>query len=426
MTDKGPQVPGFCALAPNQMDDPAAFYATLRAAPPVFWSPADTSWIVHRQAEARAVLGDRSFRVAELSAIVAGVATRGGKAAPTLTSLLSVFLPFINPPEHAAARRYIHAVLEPGRVPEHAPAIAAIAAGLLADIPPGQAFDGAAHYADLLPSLVMGHLLGLPGAMVMDFVLASAEMGRAFDRGGSPRYYARMEALITRLRAPFQAAVDARRQALDANGPGPAMDGLTRMIVLADSLRPMPDSAIADHAMFLIMAGSENTSALIGSTLAATLEAGLDLGRLATDPDWCLAVVEETLRHDGPVLHLWRFATRDLELGGASIPAGDRLLLLAGAANRDPLAFPDPDRFDPGRTDRHGIGLSIGMHYCLGGDLAMLESRIALQTLAARRPRLDPGHTTAWRDRQTLRRLSRLPLRLDTKDPPDALADPQA
>jgi len=101
--------------------------------------------------------------------------------------------------------------------------------------------------------------------------------------------------------------------------------------------------------------------------------------------------VDECLRYDTPVQARTRVITRDIELGGQKIRAGQTLFLLLGAANRDPRAFPDPDRFDIGRENNHHLAFGHGIHYCLGHALARLEARMALGSLIARMPRLAPA-----------------------------------
>lgn len=395
MPDRQPEFPGFNTMAPGVMADTAALCTALRAAPPVFWAPMERSWVLHRQAEVSVVLANRSYQVADLSAIVADICTRSGKEAPRLTGLLSVFLPFINPPAHDLERRYLKAVLSTQSTTDYAPVIDDIARRLLTRHRPGMPFDAATEFADLIPPLFFGHFLGLKDETVIDFVLKTAEMGRTFDRGCSPRYYARIETLIRDEHALFVTLVQAARRA-------GAATGLSRMIALADEMTPMSDAAIADHAMFLIMAASENTSALIANTIIEVMEAGL-CDRLRQGSD-LRAVVEETLRFAPPVQQMWRIAAQDTELGGARIAAGDRLMLLTAVASRDPAVHENPDLFDPTRTPGRNFGFGMGAHHCLGSELAMLEAEIALRVILEHHPRFDPAHPVKWRDRQTLRR----------------------
>lgn len=406
-----PQLSDFSTMLPGLMQDPYPFYATLRGAPPVFWAPKEAAWVLHRQEEIQQVLTDRGVLVSDLAGSVQAICQRSAKPAPMLTGLLAAFLPFVNPPEHDLSRRYIRAVLSAEAMQGAAPAIEGFARDLLAQAPPDGRFDAATSYAEMLPALVMGWFLNLPGSMVLDFMHATAEMGRFFDRGCSPRFLARMEEQIAASRKPIQSEVAARRRA----GTSDRTDGLSRMISLADELRPMSDVAIADHAMAMIIAATENTSALIGNAIAAFVEAGPDCGLSTADDATSAAAVLETLRFDPPLQQLWRVADRAFDLGGARIATGDRLLLLVGAAQRDPARYPEPDRFDPSRfaADRPsqtGLGLGRGRHYCLGGDLGLLEAAIAFKLIARRNPRSDPNAPFVRENRQTLRKLQHLPL----------------
>lgn len=405
MNDRPGALRQFSTFAPNISGRTEPLVQELQDAPPVFWAPLERSWVVHRFKEVNAVLCDRNFHVAELSSIVEGICSRSGKPAPVLTGLLSAFLPFINPPGHELSRQYLRAVLSAQRAASYAPALESIANTLLQAVPPCGSFDAATGYADLLPSLFIGHFLGIEGDTVVNFVQQTAEIGRTFDRGCSPRYFARMEALISAERAPFLPLVAKRRERPDESG-------LSRMIALADALCPMPDAVIADHVMFLIMAASENTAALIGNAIVCVMQAGLIEPLRTADDTLFRAAVEETLRFATPVRQMWRIATTDLCLGEANIRAGDRLLLLTGAAGRDPSVYPDPDRFDPWRTNRRSFGFGLGHHYCLGAELALLEAEIALKQILRRHPRLDPERPVSWRDRQTLLRTNHIPLYL--------------
>lgn len=411
MTDRDLELKDFSTFAPNVIGRPEQLVQALRAAPPVFWAPLERSWVVHRYREVNAVLCDRSFHVAELSSIVEGICARSGKPAPVLTGLLSVFLPFINPPGHELSRQYLRAVLSAHRAASYAPAIEGIASALLQAVPKNGRFDAATDYADLLPSLFIGHFLDISGGTVVNFVRQTAEMGRTFDRGCSPRYFARMEALISTQRAPFLSLVAKRRDSPDESG-------LSRMIALADAFCPMPDEVIADHVMFLIMAASENTAALIGNAVTSVVQAGLVEALQGADDTLFRAAVEETMRFATPVQQMWRIATTDVCLGEAKIAAGERLLLLTSAACRDPSVYPDPDRFDPWRSNRRSFGLGLGQHYCLGAELALLEAEIALKQIIPRRPRQDPERPVSWRDRQTLHRTNHIPLYLSPEGDP--------
>ena len=123
--------------------------------------------------------------------------------------------------------------------------------------------------------------------------------------------------------------------------------------------------------------------------------------------------VEELLRHDGPVQMVQRVALEDLEVRGTIIPAGHLIVLLLGAANRDPEVFHDPERLDLSRSPNPHLAFSSGIHACLGASLARLEAAVVLRQLLDRFPRLRLDGRPQWRETFVLRGLKSLPLAWD-------------
>ena len=136
----------------------------------------------------------------------------------------------------------------------------------------------------------------------------------------------------------------------------------------------------------LIVAGNETTRNAIAGGMLALCEHPGERARLAADAALLPAAVEEILRWTSPVLHMARYVTRDTVLRGQPIRAGERVLLWYPSANRDAEVFPDPDRFDVGRTPNEHLAFRLGEHFCLGAGLARLELRVMVETLLARLP----------------------------------------
>ena len=123
------------------------------------------------------------------------------------------------------------------------------------------------------------------------------------------------------------------------------------------------------------------------------------------------SAVEELLRYDSPVQLRVRVARETVEIGGRRIAKGQRVLILVGAANRDPARFPDPDRLDIARPDNRHLAFGHGIHFCTGAPLARLEGAIAIRRLLRRFPRLElTTDQLAWRETLTLRALNALPV----------------
>ncbi|MEV4757190.1 cytochrome P450 [Micromonospora sp. NPDC049559] len=175
----------------------------------------------------------------------------------------------------------------------------------------------------------------------------------------------------------------------------------------------LTEAEVASLAFNLLVAGHETTAGLLAHGLEYALSVPGRWARLVDDPGYVPAFVEETLRF-GPAIDGWlRLTGRPVTIGGVTIPAGARCLLLIGAANRDPAAFADPDRFDPHRADvRDQLSFGYGPHFCIGAALARLEAQIALTRLAATLPglRLAPGYTAAYKPNAAFRAHRSLPV----------------
>ena len=131
--------------------------------------------------------------------------------------------------------------------------------------------------------------------------------------------------------------------------------------------------------VFLFAAGHETTLSLVGNALFALMQNRSELARL--EQDWSLteSAIEETLRYESPIQIITRLAGQDMEPGGSGCAKGTAIILMLGAANRDPLQFSDPDRFDIGRKNNKHLAFGWGIHFCLGAPLARVEGRLPLK-----------------------------------------------
>jgi cytochrome P450 len=168
-------------------------------------------------------------------------------------------------------------------------------------------------------------------------------------------------------------------------------------------------------ARLLLVAGHETTVNLIANGMLTLLRHPHVMDRLRGDPDLAIPLVEEVLRYEPPVQIVPFYVTLDdIEVAGTTIPRGTRIVLALAAASRDPDRFPDPDRFDPDRSDNQHLGFFTGIHYCFGAALARQEAQVALTELARRlvNPRLlqDPP---PYRQNPTLRGPRHLPIAID-------------
>jgi cytochrome P450 len=198
------------------------------------------------------------------------------------------------------------------------------------------------------------------------------------------------------------------------NAPGDyESDVLTRLIQGEKDGERLTEVELYHQCIFLLNAGHETTTNLLGNGLWALLNNPGELARLRAEPALVPAAVEEMLRYDGPIQLNNRRLTEPLALSGRELPKDTLVTIGIGAANRDPAQFPDPDRFDVGRKPNRHVAFGTGIHFCLGHQLARIEGKRALRALFDRWPQLelaiDPSEIR-WRKRPGLRALVALPV----------------
>jgi cytochrome P450 len=232
--------------------------------------------------------------------------------------------------------------------------------------------------------------------------------------GGGPR--GGVARSVKKMRGYLLELIHRKRATLDDEGADDLISGLIRA---SDHGEHLTENEAAAMAFILLFAGFETTVNLIGNGTHALLHHPAERARFQDglrrgDTALLESAVEELLRFDGPVeLATWRFATEELTIGGQRIAAGDPVLVVLAAADRDPGRFPDPDRLDLTRTDNQHLGYGHGIHYCLGAPLARLEGQTALGSLFGRLPDLRPAVDPAdlrWRGGLIMRGLRTLPV----------------
>jgi pimeloyl-[acyl-carrier protein] synthase len=172
------------------------------------------------------------------------------------------------------------------------------------------------------------------------------------------------------------------------------------------------DELLAQCVM-LLFAGHETTTNLIGNGVLALLEHPSELAKLRVEPTLIESAVEELLRFDSPTQATFRSVAEDFVLRGQQLHRGEHVLLMLGAANRDPSVFAEPDTLNLGRRDNRHLAFSHGPHFCLGAALARIEGQIAIGTLVQRFLHLRLTEVDLnWRPNVFLRGLEALPVAL--------------
>jgi len=288
------------------------------------------------------------------------------------------------------------------------PHVEAITGGLLDALGGRGEFDLIGEFAGPLPALVIMHMLGVPRSELSRLKHLSDEMalfiGSARD---SPDKYARAEAATVEMAALFRELI-ARRRAR------PQPDLLSDLVQVEDGGDRMTEDELVATCVLLLFAGHETTTNHIANGVRALMQFPVELQKLRDKPELAAAAVEELLRYDGPIGAQVRIVQEQHTLHGKQLKPGERVFLLMNAANRDPRAFPDPDRLDLQRDGVAHLTFGFGAHICLGFPLARLEGQIALPALLRRWRRLEiAAPRLEWLDSMVLRGMKALPLRVE-------------
>jgi cytochrome P450 len=400
----------FNPFDPEFIANPYPVYHRLRAEAPVFRSPFG-AWVLTRYDDALAVLRDARFgrRGFEplLQAVFGSGQPEGRAAAPPGEGFVTSML-FRDPPDHTRLRALVTKAFTPRVVEALRPRIQAIVDELIDRVRDTGRMDVIADLAYPLPVIVICEMLGVPTGDRDRFREWSLAIGRALDAigiQGEPDVAERGRVARKALNDYFREGLIPERRRR------PRADLLSELIAVEEAGDRLSTGELLATCNLLFVAGHETTVNLIGNGLLALLRHSAQLDALRADASIVESAIEELLRYDSPVQRTGRIAQSDVEVGGHRIPAGEIVLALLGAANRDPAHFPEPDRLDLRRPDNRHLAFGWGIHFCLGAPLARLEGQIAIGTAARELPKLALAtDTPRWRPAATLRGLESLPV----------------
>jgi cytochrome P450 len=367
---------GFDPSDPGFRLDPYPHYARLRERQPIFRSPLGF-WMVTRHRDCSLVLQDRRFGYPEGEA---------AKAADLLAAGFSSqrdFFIFMNPPDHTRLRDIVRAWLSPRVVRSLSPYVQEAAGRLLDEALRQPEFDLVGSFAHALPFGVICELLDVPGTD-RDLIMRLAQdylggIGPAASVTPE-RHQARDEA-VTALNDYFRTLSARRRRA-------PGKDILTYLTEALDG-GSMSEDELLGTCILLFVAGHGTTTNLIGNSTLALLRHPDQRARFLAEPKLEGMAIEELLRYDPPTHMSFRVALDDVPLDEEhTVRAGEMVLAVRAAANRDPEVHADPDLLDLGRSDNRHLTFGGGIHVCLGSALGRMQARIALRMLFERVPAL--------------------------------------
>jgi cytochrome P450 len=381
--------------------NPYPFYDALRVHSPVHWLAPDTV-LLTRYADVLAV-----YRSAHTSSDKrAEFAPRMGLGTPIFEHHTSSLV-FNDPPRHTRVRRLLTGALNQRAIARMETGVLSLVDGLLNEMAHKSEIDLIDDFAARIPVEVIGNLLAVPHAErgpLRDWSLAILS---ALEPAPDADVLARANVAVDGFMAYLRILVAQRRRA-----PGDPEDDVLTRLLQGDAEGELLEAELLHNCIFLLNAGHETTTNLIGNGLHTLLDHPDELQRLVSTPPMLGSALEELLRFESPLQFNNRRASAPITLGDTTLPAGTFITLCIGAANRDPAVFEQAQRLDLARTPNRHLAFGQGAHACSGMNVARLEARIAIGQLLARFPNLQRAGTVQRDLRLRFRGLRHLPAKL--------------
>ena len=323
---------------------------------------------------------------------------------PEQVSPLERSMLFKDPPDHTRLRSLASQTFTPNRIKNLEPNILRIVDELIDAMASSAECDFIRDFALPFPVRVIAEMLGVPQEdqhrvhAWSNQLIAAADSVKASEQSFQDEATAKQE-----LYDYFSALIATRSKR-------PQEDILSALIQARDSEDRLNDEELIGSCILLLVAGHETTVNLLGNGLFTLLKYPDQMRLLNERPDLMGNAIEEMLRFESPVQRgTFRFARERMEFGGNVFEPGEIMSAVLGAANRDPVQFPDPDRFDISRTPNRHLAFGLGMHFCLGASLARTEARIGFQRLFERLQEIIPvDEKPDWNSNSLFRGLKRL------------------
>jgi cytochrome P450 len=357
--------------------DPFPVYRALREHEPVKRMP-DGSYFLTRYRDVQAVYRDSKTFSSDKNV---EFEPKYGSATP-LYAHHTTSLVFNDPPRHTRVRKLIAGALTQRVIADMEAGLVRLVDQLLERAEARQQFDLISDFACAIPVEIIGNLLGVPHAEREPLRGWSLAILGALEPTLTPERSARGNRAVTEFIDYLQGLVAARR----AQPGDPERDVLTRLIDGEIDGERLSEAELLHNCIFILNAGHETTTNLIGNGLVSLLEWPAQQALLQREPALIERAVEEFLRYESSNQLGNRIVTADTEIDGIAMPQGTRLTLCIGAANRDPEVFADPERLDITREPNRHMAFGFGVHQCAGMSLARLEGRVAIGAFVQRFP----------------------------------------
>lgn len=390
---------------PATLADPYPLFARLREEDPCHWSSRLRSWVITRYDDVKAMCLDRegvsSDRLSPFfSALPGSEATR----IADIIRYLSLWMVFKDPPQHTRLRRLTGKVFSTRSMQAMRPQAERLCGRLLRDLADRDRFDLVADFAGPLPCLVIMTMLGVPESDLPQVKRLSDDIALFIGSSRtSAQKYDTAEAATREMAMYFRGLMAARRE-------HPREDALSELVHLREGGDAFSDDELVATCMLMLFAGHETTTNHIANGLRALMQFPAQWRRWRDDPSLTGSAIEELLRFDGPSATQVRIVTQARRLHGRALEPGQRVFMILNAANRDPRAYPDPDRLDLARDGVPHLAFGFGAHLCLGFPLARMEGAVALDALMREFTHIEPAGEPTWINSIVFRGMSAMPV----------------
>jgi cytochrome P450 len=388
------------------VQDPYPTYARMHEEGPLHYVEVANKWAVWSifgHAECSSIAKDPRLSAKRAKQMLLPLPLSRQAEFSELARMLSLWLIFMDPPEHTRLRKLLNKGFSAAAVETLRPRAEAVVNQMLEPLERSSEIELMQEFANPVPVRIISELLGVPQDL-HDMIVNASRAIAAF-RGNPNRTVeearAAQDALIE-LTEFFRRTVAERRR-------NKGSDLISLLIDIEEEGEVLTEEELYAQCIALLFAGHETTRNLIGNGMYTLLQHPEQMAELREKPEMIRSAVEEFLRYESPVQFTARVLKEDIEVCGQPIRKGWTVLCMLGAANRDPKQFKDPNRLDLKRLNNQHLAFSAGLHFCIGAQLARLEGQVALQSLVQRFPKMKlAGPRPEWASTFGLRGLKSL------------------
>jgi cytochrome P450 len=370
-------------LTPKYFSDPYPLYCELRTNAPTYWSKKLNAWLLTRYDDVKSGLNDPKLNSRDrIASIMDRIDSSAQQEYNGLLKHMTNMMSFNDPPVHTRLRKLVGKAFTPNRINSLQPQIQTIVDELLDKVCKQSSFDLVDEFAFQLPAIVICEMLGIPredrdkirkwSNDIVGFVSAGAVTSEST---------AQAQQTVDEATSYLLALANDRRH-------NPCDDMLTALVEAEDHGDSLSEDEFVSMIVLLFFAGFETTEGLIGNSMLALFRNPSQFSLLKSHPELTENAVEEFMRYDNSVQRQSRVANEIIDSHGQLIKPGDYVILFIGAANRDPRHFSNPEKLDITRTGNKHIGFGHGIHFCIGGPLARMETHLAISSIIRRMPNI--------------------------------------